>query len=202
MRAAIRKIMPSICRVLLSGHKFVEYCPVRQGDEEMAIAASDYVNQIIFPESKGRDSVENSIYDALLSGVGILTWRYELQEKCATSLHTGLDEQSFVLLISDPEVEVLEHTQRKDQEEIIHDIRIRRKYSQGKVCVDAVPPDEFLIHPDATDIEKSPIVGRKLYLTRSDLISMGYDRKYINQLQVVSSQGNENSMATFKISSF
>ncbi|KGB27699.1 phage portal protein [Candidatus Liberibacter solanacearum] len=193
LRAAIRKIMPSICRVLLSGHKFVEYCPVRQGDEEMAIAASDYVNQIIFPESKGRDSVENSIYDALLSGVGILTWRYELQEKCATSLHTGLDEQSFVLLISDPEVEVLEHTQRKDQEEIIHDIRIRRKYSQGKVCVDAVPPDEFLIHPDATDIEKSPIVGRKLYLTRSDLISMGYDRKYINQLQVASSQGNENS---------
>lgn len=126
--------MPSICRVLLSGHKFVEYFPVRQGDKEMAIAASDYVNQIIFPESKKRDSVENSIYDALLSGVCILTWRYELQEKCATSLHTGLDEQSFVLLISDPEVEVLENTQRKDKEEIIHDIRIRRKYSQGNMC--------------------------------------------------------------------
>ncbi|MBY7649608.1 MAG: phage portal protein [Candidatus Liberibacter europaeus] len=193
LRAAIRKIMPSICRVLLSGHKFVEYCPVHQGDEEMATAASDYVNHIIFPEGKGRDSVENAIYDALLSGIGILTWRYELKENCMTSLHTGLDEDSFILLVKDPDVEVLEHTQRHDEGEITHDLRIRRKYCRGKVYIDAVPPDEFLIHPDATDIDRSPIVGRKLYLTRSELISMGYDRDHIDHLPGASSaQKSEN----------
>ncbi|WP_354688017.1 phage portal protein [Candidatus Liberibacter africanus] len=192
LRAAIRKIMPSVCRVLLNGHKFVEYSPIRQGDEKMASAASDYVNHIIFPEAKGRDSVENAIYDALLSGIGILTWRYELQELCTTTLHTGLDEQSFITLIKDPDIEVLEHSQREDEGEKVHDIRIRRKYSQGKVCIDAVPPDEFLIHPSAVDIEKSPIVGRKLYLTRSDLISMGYDRQHINSLPAAFSSNTEN----------
>ncbi|MBL0848958.1 MAG: phage portal protein [Candidatus Liberibacter ctenarytainae] len=198
LRAAIRKIMPSICRILLSGHKFVEYCPVRQGDEEMAIAASDYVNHIIFPEGKGRDSVENAIYDALLSGIGILTWRYDLQENCTTSLHTGLDEQSFIMLVQDPDVEVLEHSQRQDEGVIIHDVRIRRQYCQGKVCINAVPPDEFLIHPQATDIDRSPIIGRKLYLTRSDLISMGYDRQLINQLPIASSIQQKTSSWSFQ----
>ncbi|MEG8098809.1 portal protein [Candidatus Liberibacter brunswickensis] len=192
LRSAIRKIMPSICRVLLTGHKFVEYSPVRQGDEKMAAAASDYVNHIIFPEAKGRDAVENAIYDSLLSGIGILTWRYELQELCTTSLHTGLDENSFIMLINDPDVEVLEHSKREDEGEKVHDIRIRRKYSKGKVCIDAVPPDEFLIHPHAIDIDKSPIVGRKLYLTRSDLISMGYDRKHVNNLSSAFSHNTEN----------
>ncbi|AHA27850.1 portal protein [Candidatus Liberibacter americanus] len=184
LRSAIRKIMPSICRILLSGHKFVEYCPVNQGDEKMATAASDYINNIIFPEGKGVEAVESSIYDALLSGIGILTWRYELKYNCMTSLHTGLDEHSFITLVKDTDVEVLEHTQRNDSDNIIHDVRIKRKYYQGKVYIDAVPPDEFLIHPDATDIDKSPIVGRKLYLTRSELISMGYDREHINQLPI------------------
>ncbi|XCE53465.1 hypothetical protein Q7M56_05170 [Candidatus Liberibacter asiaticus] len=97
------------------------------------------------------------------------------------------------MLIKDSDVEVLEHSHREDGGEKVHDLRIRRKYSQGKVCVDAVSPDEFLIHPDSVDIEKSPIVGRKLYLTRSDLISMGYDRESINNLPIISSQNIENT---------
>ncbi|AGA64775.1 putative portal protein [Liberibacter crescens BT-1] len=182
LRAIIRKIMPSLCRVLLAGKKVVDYHPVHQGDEEMAAAASDYVNHVVFPEAGGRDAVENAIYDALLCGNGILTWRYEMREKTQTSLHTGLSEAAFALLASDDDVDVLEYSRRQKDGVAVHDLRIRRKNRQGRVCIDAVPPDEFLIHPEAIDIDNSLLVGRKLSLSRSTLVSMGYDRDRIHRL--------------------
>jgi Skp family chaperone for outer membrane proteins len=192
VRSAITKVLPSVTRVILGNDKVVEYEPVGEGDEEKAEQASDYINYVVFPESDGYEAVQDAVYDALKLRNGIIRWWYDKRIKVSVSKHTGLDEAALVQLVQGDDVEVLGQEQRQEQidtpqgpvMQTIYDVNIRRKAPYGCTKLAAVPLEEFLIHPDALDIEDSPIVGINQRLRRSDLVAMGYDREKIDALPV------------------
>lgn len=192
VRSAIKKVLPSVMRTILGNDQVVEYEPVGEGDEKAAEQASDYVNYVVFPESDGYEAVQDAINDSLKLRNGIIRWWYDKRIKVSVSTHTGLDEAALVQLVKDDDVEVLEQNQEVQQidtpegpvEQTIYDVKIRRKAPYGCTKLAAVPPEEFLIHPDALDIEDSPITGINQRLRRSDLVAMGYDRAKIDALPV------------------
>ena len=57
---------------------------------------------------------------------------------------------------------------------MLHDITCKRVKSGGKITVDNVPPEEFLISRKAKDIANAPFVGHRVVRTMSELKSMGY----------------------------
>lgn len=57
---------------------------------------------------------------------------------------------------------------------MLHDIAIKRTEKKGKVCIEAVPPEEFMISRRAKCIEDSPFVGHRIERTLSDLKASGY----------------------------
>ncbi|MES2187963.1 MAG: hypothetical protein V4505_25655 [Pseudomonadota bacterium] len=57
---------------------------------------------------------------------------------------------------------------------MLHDITVKRTKTNGKICVENVPPEEFLISRIAKSINDAPFVGHRLRRTVSDLKSMGY----------------------------
>ena len=65
---------------------------------------------------------------------------------------------------------------------MLYDVKIKRTEKKSRVRVEAVPPEEYLIHPDAIDSIEAPLVGRETRKTRSDLIAMGYDRDMVMNL--------------------
>lgn len=180
VRAQIKKVLPSLSRTILGSDQVTEYMPVGPGDEEGAQQATDYVNFVVVPEANIRAAVEDVLHDALLLRNGILKWWWDERQEARISRHSGLDDQSFALLAGDPEVEVLEHSQGADfidgQPVATHDLKIRRTTRKGRVCVAAVARENFLIHPDALDLDASPIVGERTEISRSALVAMGYDR--------------------------
>jgi len=190
VRSSIKKVLPSVMRTILGNDQVVEYEPVGEGDEEAAQQASDYVNYVVFPESDGYEAVQDAINDALKLRNGIIRWWYDKRVKVSVSTHTGLDEAALVQLVKDDDVEVLEQSQTAQMidtpegpiQQVIYDVKIRRKAPYGCTKLAAVPPEEFLIHPDALDIEESPITGINPRLRRSDLVAMGYDRDKIYSL--------------------
>lgn len=190
VRGEIKKVLPSILRIILGNDKVVEYQPVGQGDEQMAEQATDYVNYLAFPESNGPDAVHDAIDDALRVRNGIIKWYQEKVTEVKVSEHSGLDDMAFAQLVSGDDVEVLAHTEREEMIEgpqgpapvKAHDVKIKRKTQISRSRLRAVKPEDFLIHPDATCIEDSPVVGENVRLKRSDLVAMGYDRKAIDDL--------------------
>ena len=190
VRAAMRKVLPSIVRTILGGDEVVEYAPFADGDEEMAAQSSDYVNYVILPESNGRKHIKNAIFDALLLRNGILRWWWDERTEIRYSQHTGLLDEAFSELVADDSVEPIEHTERSEvieaegqQVEIrVHDVRIRRALKKRGIRIACVPREEFLIHPDALEIDDSPMVGIKTQMRRSDLVAMGYDRDVVDIL--------------------
>lgn len=194
--SAITKILPSVTRIILGNDKVVEYEPVGEGDEDQAEQASDYINYVVFPESSGYEAVQDAVYDALKLRNGIIRWWYDKKIKVEVSEHTGLDEDAVVQLVAPDDVEVLEQDQSQQQiqgpdgqlvMQPVYNVKIKRKSAYGCTKLAAVPLEEFLIHPDALDIEESPIVGINQRLRRSDLVAMGYDRSKVENLPAAGS---------------
>lgn len=197
VRAAVKKILPSVIRTILGNDEVVEYSPLGQGDEEKAAQATDYVNYIILPESGGYQAIHDAVHDALRLRNGAIKWWWEKKAYNRVSSNTGLDDDAFAELVSDPSVVVLEHTERVEQvgdaEVRTHDLKIRREEVREKARVACLPMDEFLIHPDALTVEDSPIVGHKCKMTRSDLVAMGYDREQVKMLPVNAKEDEEEA---------
>ncbi len=190
VRAAIKKVLPSLIRTILGNDKVVEYEPVNQGDEGGAEQATDYINYIVFPESDGYDAVQDAAHDALKLRNGVIRWWYDKKRIVEVSRHTGLDEAAMVQLVADDAVEVLEQaqsvatveTEQGPQQIPVYDLKIRRVIEKGCTRLAAVPLEEFLIHPDAMSIEDSLCTGINMKMRRSDLVAMGYDRAVIDEL--------------------
>lgn len=199
VRSAVKKVLPSVNRTLLGSDEIVEYLPVGEDDEAGAEQASDYVNLVALPECNGRRSINDAINDALRLRNGILKWYQKRTIDMKVSLHTGLDEESFVMLLSDDNVEALEHTERAEQvqtpqgmQEIpVHDVKIKRRIETSIPAICAIPPENWLIHPDAVSLEDSPILGENFKLRRSDLVKMGYDRDVVDALPTATTASNE-----------
>jgi len=200
VRGELKKVLPSIVRVILGGDKVVEYLPVKEGDDPAAQQATDYVNYLAFPESEGPNAVHDAIYDALLLRNGILKWWQDERIDIKVSTHSGLDEAAFTQLVSDDNVEVLEHTAKPEMIEMqpvtLHDVKIKRKIKKCRAKMAAVPMDNFLIHPDAINMLDSPIIGEGYRIRRSDLVAMGYDRKRVDDLPLAGTSRQKDEEET------
>lgn len=58
--------------------------------------------------------------------------------------------------------------------ELLYDITCKRVKTGGKIQIDNVPPEEFLIARNAKDIQTARFVGHRVQRTVSELKSMGY----------------------------
>lgn len=200
VRANIKKALPSLVRTILGNDKVVEYEPVAEGDEASAEQATEYINFVVFPESNGYEAVQDAINDALKLRNGIIRWYRDKKIVTQVSEHTELDEMALTQLVADDEVTVLSQEQvptmmpgpdGQMHEAVLYNVKLRRRTERGRTKLEAVPPEKFLIHPDALDIEESPIVGLKDRLRRSDLVAMGYDRDLIYSIPSAGSDGEE-----------
>jgi hypothetical protein len=63
---------------------------------------------------------------------------------------------------------------------LLYDVVCRRVKTDGCVCIENVPPEEFLIARNAKDIASAGFVAHRVQRTRSELKSMGY--KNVDQL--------------------
>jgi hypothetical protein len=203
VRGEIKKVLPSIKRIILRGAKIVEYQPNGPEDEQSAEQATDYINTLVIPESGGKNAIRDAIDDAAKLRNGILKWWQDVRIDIQVSSHSGLDDNAFAMLVADDDVEVLEHTQYQKSIEVqpgvsepatCHDIKIRRKIKKSRAKLASVPLENWLIHPDAICIKESPIVGEDYRYRRSDLVAMGYDRDVIDALPMATSHSKEGDV--------
>ncbi len=144
VRAAIKKALPSIYRTILGNDEIVEYQPVGEGDEDTAQQATDYVNYVALPECDGRQSIEDAINDAVRLRNGILKWWQEKKVDIKVSLHTGLDEMAFTQLVSDDDIEVLEHSERVEKIETAVEPRFQEFFVEAMAIPHLTAPFDKL----------------------------------------------------------
>ena len=168
----IEWIKPSLMRVFASGDEMVKFTPHGPEDVPMAKQATDYVNYVFTKDNPGWEILYSWFTDALLSKNGIVkVWWEEYEEEEREEYH-NLDEVSLMSLISDDNVEVVEHTEVTTGEQPYHDLVIKRKDYDGRIKIENVPPSEFLISREAKNLQDARFVCHRVLKTLSELREM------------------------------
>lgn len=176
VRKHIQKLMPSVMRTILSNDVIAQYEPAGPGEDKEAAAeqATDYINGYVVPACNGERAIHDAVFDALLVKTGILNWGAYRNSKVVVQEFSGQSPDAMIGLDELGEVSDVE-----EDEQGFLSFRLRRTISEVKIVLRAVPRGAFLIHPNATSIDDSPIVGERQVLTRSELVSRGYDRDLV-----------------------
>jgi hypothetical protein len=189
----IEWIKPSLMRVFASGDEMVTFEPHGPEDVESAEQATDYVNHIFTKDNNGWEILYTWFTDALLQKNGIVKVWWDDYEDWNREEYNGLDEQEFNLLIMSPDIEVMEHTPYVDDYGAKHDVVIKRTSYTGRVKIENVPPDEFLISREAKDIQDARFVCHRVRKTLSELRLMYPDE----DLDPREMGGGDDDMAAF-----
>ena len=195
VRDTVQAIMPSLMRIFHGSDQTVEYVP--QGPEDVAAAkqATDYANYIINRDNNGFLEMHSAFMDALVRKVGILKVYWDDQTKFETVSYSGLDDASLAALMSDPAVEVeivaSEPMGEPMQDPLtgedmpvpmMHAVRATYTHPDGRVKLEAVPPEEFLISRESKSVEQADYVAHRRIVTVSELVAMGYDYDEVSEL--------------------
>jgi hypothetical protein len=293
-------IMPGLTRVFLNAEKVVDYQPTRPEFKaatdpktgkptkidlatQKAAQATDLVNYVAMKECDGYRQLRNAMHDGVLLGNGILKHWWDKTPTYTTEDFTGLSDDAYTLLLSDPDVEeVLEHSEYPDPgalagpsggaaagamgelgsepvvdpslvddpsadapiavggglggapqapqgtspgvpagtpqdslaappapvpplagptqptateaapapPAVLHDCKIKRKTSSGRLKLMALPPEEFMLDRNAVvlDEEHARFAGHRYIASRSDLIKRGYKRDIVEKIPIHSAK--------------
>jgi hypothetical protein len=205
VRDTVISLMPQLMRIFFSSEKIVEYTPETPGEVEMAQQATDYADYIVQRDNEGFKVIYSAIKDALVRKSGFVKYWWNDNEEVHTENYTGLEDSSVAMLMQDNEgvdfqIEAsypmpgAQPTPMIDPQTgqpmmgpdgqpmmqpvpLAHDVRIKRRISKGRISIQSMPPEEFLIDRRARSVKDAMVVAHRSMKTISELVSMGYDEE-------------------------
>jgi hypothetical protein len=186
----IEGLMPSLIEIFTAGDEAVKFEPVGPEDEDAAQQETDYVNHVFMQKNAGFMTLYTFIKDSLLQKNGIVKVYWDKSERETRETYLDQDDETFAVMASQPDVEIVEHTKHEDKETgtVTHDVTLVKRKSYGCAKAVAVPPEEFGISQFARDIKTAKYCFHEpANKTESDLIADGYDEEQVKKLPTYSS---------------
>ena len=198
---AIDGALPSLVRIFTGSDNIVVFEPQGPRDEASAKQATDYCNWVFNRDNAGVAILHDWFKDALMQKNGIVKAYWEDKEDVTKERYFDLSNDELAMLMSDETMEIVEQDTTEFPifdpmgQPVIdpmgmpvmgatHNVVVQQKKKSGKVTIENVPPEEFLISKKARTIADSPFVAHRQMLTRSTLVAMGFNKKQIEGLQM------------------
>ena len=220
VRDTINGIMPSLMKVFFGSKKIVNFVPRNPEDVAAAEQATDYINYIFTNDNNGFLICHSIFKDALRGALGVAKYVWEEKVEVKTEYYTGLDESGLSVLMSEPDVvgsaisSMDDPSYQAPMDQMtgqpmvdpmtgepmpapqIYSIELKRETKNGRVRVEAVPPEEFLIDRRARSVEDATLVAHRRMMRVSDLVALGYDKEEVeSQVGVYELDSNDEYIA-------
>jgi len=206
VRDTVRAIKPSLMRVFLSNDKPVEYVPKGPEDVGTAQMATQYMHWA-FGELGGYRIVNDAFHDALVKKVGVLKTYWDKYTDVETYTFTNLTDEEFAAIVNEDDVDVIEHSEESSMsidemgmeiEATQHSVTINRKTEKGRLKVESVPPEEFMVDRNARSIDDFYVVAHRTEMRVSDVVNMGYDFEEVSNLDGIGSSDTYSEAEDFE----
>jgi GrpB-like predicted nucleotidyltransferase (UPF0157 family) len=198
---AIDGALPSLVRIFTGSDDIVVFEPQGPADEASAKQATQYCNWVFSRDNEGVSILHDWFKDALMQKNGIVKAYWEDKEDVTKERYFDLSNDELAMLMSDETMEIVEQDTTEFPifdpmgQPVIdpmgmpvmgstHNVVVQQKKKSGKVTIENVPPEEFLISKKARTIADSPFVAHRQMLTRSTLMAMGFNKKQVEGLQM------------------
>ena len=151
----IEWIMPSLARIFLGGDEIGKFEPIGPEDEDDATRDTDVCNWYLQNRGDFFSQVIATLKDALLLKNGYMVGVWQRKYDTMTETYQGMADEEATMLMQDPEVTVIEHTEQPDPSGIIdpmtgmpstlHDIKVEMKKCDEYPEPESIPPDEIIV---------------------------------------------------------
>ncbi len=205
----IESILPNLLRVFTASDKVVRCEPVTAEDVPLAEQATAYLNHVFYKDNNGFQLLYNFFKDALIEKNGFLKIYWDESESVEFETYQNLSKadkdaledtkdeiefleeeeiedetakEQFEALLEQYEDQGADLSQVEEPDFTLYNCKIKRTKKTGKIKIESVPPEEFLIDRNAKTIEEADFVSHKVLMSRSDLVAMGYDEDEVNEL--------------------
>ncbi len=191
VKDTIEWVMPQLMRMFTGGTHIVEYEPRRQGQEQQAKQATEFVNYLFMDEQDGFRILYDLFKTALLEKNSPGKVYSEKKYEPMLERYNGLSEAELGLLLDDEGLEVVAHdveekTLGRDPEtgepivEKLYNVQVRHMQAHVDVRVAAIPPEEFLIARRTIRLDDTTqFTAHRVKRTASDLIAMGFPKDLV-----------------------
>ena len=171
----IEWIKPELMKIFASGGDTVRFEPETPADVEWAEQATDYINYLLNRKNKGFKVLYQWITDGLLQKNGVVkAWWDDTVQKVREEYY-GLSQMELQMLVAPDEVEIVEQEMIETPEGPMFEVTILRSGPPKGICIENVPPEEFVISKGAKCIQDAALVAHVTEKTLSELREMGYD---------------------------
>lgn len=191
--------LPQLLRIFTQSDELVRFEPKFPGDEEAAKQATEYCNLVFFQDNDGVILMHDWFKDALLQKNGIVKYWWEDSEDPIKEKYKDLNAEELTMLFADNEMELVSQDMNEVSPEYVdpmsgmlvpatysYDVVIKKKKEAGRVKIENVPPEEFLISKRDKNIRNARFVAHRVMMTRSDLVAAGYSQDVVDDLPAYS----------------
>lgn len=177
---AVESLKAVLLETFAAGNRIVSFDPQNDDDIESSRVATEYCDYLVFRQNDGYKVFHDVIHDGLTARVGVakVYWEDKQEETDEEFENLSQDEVDGLYARDDFEITKLE----QDPETLLFKGEGVRKADAGKVNIDVIPPEEFLITPQARTIAEAPFVAHRSKKSYSELIEMGYDPKLVQKI--------------------
>jgi hypothetical protein len=191
--------IPQLIRIFTASDDIIRYEPVGPGDEQGANQATDYSNWVFYKDNPGFAILHDWFKDALLEKVGVVKAYWDNRIDVVKETYENLSDAELALLLQDGTREIIEQETFVTQitnidgtpaigmdgvqiTQVSYNVKVKKKNQVGRVAIQNIPPEEFLISKKATTIQDSPFVAHRRLIPRSDLVAMGFPEEVVRDL--------------------
>lgn len=176
--------------------RVVEFTPETNEDIEAARQATEFVNYIFYRQNNGFKVLQDTIHDGLVSKLGVVKRWYDKRYSYTEEDFADLDEAQFVMLASDPDVEITTLDQTVVQPEMVDPMsgmvvmpaittysgELKRRIDKSQVRIDNLEPEKLYISPRAKTLEDADFVSYRYEKEIGELLEDGYDPEKVEDL--------------------
>ncbi len=126
----VNGLMPSLLKVFAGGDNIVEFAPQKQADEDVASQVTDYVNYVFYRQNPGFQILRTWFTDALLQKNGILKVLWSEDSTETREEYNGLSDEDLAVLAEEDDIEIIEHTERVDEDDVEERVKALQGMSQ------------------------------------------------------------------------
>ena len=175
----VESMKAALLETFSTGYKTVRFAPQNADDTDIADVATEYCDYVANRQNNLFEVMQSVIHDSLIARVGIAKVFYYYGEESHLEEVTDITEEELDVILAQDNVEI---------EELTEDIaglssgELRVTTPANKICIESIAPEEFLVEPQARDLDSVSFCAHRTKKTLSELRMEGYDEKLISNI--------------------
>ena len=188
----VQSMLPQLLRMFTQGKTIATFTSDLPEYDDEAMQKTEFANWVFSKQNDGVKVLHDMFWDALCQYCGVVKVFWDESKKAEPEDYRNMSESEFRKLTIDKSYNIKKQIVKTDEfGQTFYDVEGVRTNTSGKICIENIPADQFLIAKRDDDFKDPQFIGQRTPKTRSQLIQMGFNKSVVNSLSSNSEADNE-----------